>query len=65
MLALGEITGTLRVYAYTETQMNEVLTLDHHKESIRSIDYSPFGNILYAASKDGSFSVVSNGRLEG
>ena len=45
--------------------MEQVLDLSHHKESVRSIDFSPAGNILYAASKDKSFSVISNGRLEG
>ena len=65
MLALGQITGAIRVYAYAEERMDEILTLDHHKESVRSIDFSPYGNIVYAGSKDGAFSVISNGRLEG
>jgi len=42
-----------------------VLDLTHHKSSVRSIDFSPSGNVLYAASKDKSFSVISNGRVEG
>ena len=37
----------------------------HHSESVRSLDYSPKGDILYCASKDQSFSVISNGRVEG
>ena len=45
--------------------MDQVLDLSHHKESVRTIDFSPNGNILYAASKDKSFSVISNGRVEG
>ena len=45
--------------------MEQVLDLTHHKESVRSIDFSPNGNILYCASKDKSFSVISNGRVEG
>ena len=65
MLALSQVTGNIRVYAYAENQMDQVLDLTHHKESVRSIDYSPQGNILYAASKDKSFSVISNGRVEG
>ena len=32
---------------------------------MRSIDFNPAGNIVYAASKDKSFSVISNGRVEG
>ena len=65
MLALSQVTGNIRVYAYAENKMDQVLDLTHHKESVRSIDYSPQGNILYAASKDKSFSVISNGRVEG
>ena len=42
-----------------------MLDLTHHKESVRSIDFNPAGNIVYAASKDKSFSVISNGRVEG
>jgi WD repeat-containing protein 55 len=45
--------------------MDEVLTFSHHTESVRSIDFSPAGNILYAASKDKSFSVYSNGLMQG
>ena len=45
--------------------MDELLLLTHHKESVRSLDFSPQGNIVYAGSKDGAFSVISNGRLEG
>ena len=45
--------------------MDELLLLTHHTESVRSLDFSPQGNIVYAGSKDGAFSVISNGRLEG
>jgi WD40 repeat protein len=38
---------------------------EHHTESVRSIDYSPDGSILYVASADKSISVISRGRLEG
>ena len=65
MLALSQVTGNVRVYAYNETVMDMVLDMTHHNESVRAIDFSPSGNILYAASKDKSFSVISNGRLEG
>ena len=65
MLALSQVSGNVRVYTYAENRMDQVLDLTHHKQSVRSIDFSPNGNILYAASKDKSFSVISNGRLEG
>ena len=65
MLALSQVVGNIRLYTYAENRMDQVLDLTHHKESVRSIDYSPQGNIIYAASKDKSFSVISNGRVEG
>ena len=65
MLALSQVTGHLRVYAYNEDRMDEVLDLTHHKESLRSIDFSPSGNIVYAAGKDQSFSIISNGVVNG
>ena len=30
MLALGQISGAVRVYAYTENTMQEVITAKHH-----------------------------------
>lgn len=45
--------------------MDQMICFTHHKESVRSLDYNPQGNILYCASKDKSFSVISNGRVEG
>lgn len=65
MLALSQVTGAVRVYSYGENRMEQVLELHHHKESVRSIGFSPNGNIVYAGSKDKSFSVISNGRIEG
>lgn len=65
MLTVGMITGELKLYAYTETVMEQAVSFSHHTASIRSLEFNPAGNILYAASKDQSFSVVSNGRLEG
>ena len=45
--------------------MEEVLTFQHHKESVRSLDFSPMGDYIFAASKDKSFSVISNGVVLG
>lgn len=45
--------------------MDQVLQFNHHKSSVRCLEYNPRGNILYCASKDQSFSVISNGILEG
>ena len=65
MVALSQVTGQIRVYGYTNTTMEELSVYNHHTESVRSIDFSPCGNILYASSKDMGFSVMSNGRVEG
>jgi len=65
LLSIGQITGEIKLYAYDESKMDNILTFNHHKESVRTIDYNPSGNILYAGSKDKSLSVISNGRVEG
>jgi len=65
IMVIGQVTGHLRIYAFTEEVMEEVLDMTHHTDSVRSVDYNPAGNIVYASSTDGSFSVISNGRLEG
>jgi WD repeat-containing protein 55 len=65
ILTVGQITGELRLYTYDHLQANEQLLFKHHTESIRSVDYSPDGKILYVASSDHSISVISDGRLEG
>lgn len=65
ILSLGQVTGNLRIYTYNEVATTEQLVLSHHSESVRCIDYNACGNILFAGSADHSFSVISNGRLEG
>lgn len=65
VLSLGQITGEIRLYTYTEDETKEQVNLTHHSESVRCIDYNTTGRILYACSADKSFSVISSGRLEG
>lgn len=65
VLALGQITGEVRVYTYNEKQNKEMLKFDYHTESCRQVVFSPDGNLLYTSSSDGSIGVVSNGKLEG
>jgi WD repeat-containing protein 55 len=65
ILSVGQITGEIRLYSYSETEMKEHVVLSHHEDSVRAIDYNPAGNILYACSTDHSYSVISAGRLEG
>jgi len=42
-----------------------MLTFTYHSDSVRQVEFSPDGNILYTSSKDGSIGVISNGKLEG
>ncbi len=65
VLALGQITGEVKVYGYTEEATKQMLTFTYHTDSVRQVVFSPDGNILYTSSTDGSIGVVSNGKLEG
>ena len=65
VLACGQVTGELRLFSYDEDANNEIMTLTHHTSSVRSVDFAPDGTILYTASSDNSFSVISQGRVEG
>lgn len=65
VLALGQITGEVRLYTYSEKSTKEALKFDYHGESCRQVVFSPDGNLLYTSSADGSIGVISNGKLEG
>ena len=45
--------------------MDEVANFTQHSDSCRALDFNPSGSILYVGSTDKSFSVISNGRVEG
>lgn len=38
---------------------------EYHKESVRGIDFSPDGNMIYTASADKSIAVITNGNMAG
>lgn len=65
VLALGQITGEVKIYGYNEEATKQMLTFTYHTESVRQVVFSPDGNILYTSSTDGSIGVISNGKLEG
>lgn len=65
ILSMCQITGTIRMFAYGEDRMDEIATFNHHKDSCRTLDYNENGTIMYVGSIDKSFSVISNGRVEG
>jgi len=39
--------------------------LDYHTESVRTLDFSPDGNVIYTASADRSIGVIAEGGLMG
>ena len=65
VIALSQITGEVRIYAYSEKAQKEMLHFNYHTESCRQVVFSPDGNALYTGSSDGSIGVISNGVLEG
>ncbi len=65
VLALGQITGEVRIFTYTEKATTERMKFNYHTESCRQVEFSPDGNALYTGSSDGSIGVISNGSLEG
>ncbi len=61
VIALTQVTGFVRLYAYAEDRMDEVGTYAHHKDSCRALAFNTDGKFLYIASRDKSFSVISQG----
>lgn len=41
MLAVAQITGHVRIYGYSETQMEQALVFNTHTESVRSLEFNP------------------------
>ena len=64
VIALGQVTGEVRVYSYSGEETTEMLTLTHHTDSARAIEFSPDGNTIYTGSSDMSFAIVSDGKLQ-
>lgn len=65
VIALGQVTGHVRVYSYTEKETVEQLTFDYHTDSCRAIEFSPDGNLIFTGSKDQSLAVITNGQMQG
>ena len=65
VLALGQVTGAVRVYSYNEQETKEMMTFDYHTDSVRAVEYSPDGNMIYTGSKDMSLAVITNGTMAG
>ena len=61
VLALGQVTGSVRIYSYNDNETKEQLVFDYHSDSVRAVEFSPDGNLIYTASKDQSLAVITNG----
>jgi WD40 repeat protein len=42
-----------------------MMTFDYHTDSVRAVEYSPDGNMIYTGSKDMSLAVITNGTMAG
>jgi len=65
VIALGEVTGHIRIYSYNDKETKEQLTFDFHTESCRAIEFSPDGSLIYTGSADKSMAVITNGSMAG
>jgi len=54
IIAAGEITGTISVFSYSNTENKKLLDFKHQKESCRCLDFSPDGQRLYSGCRDNS-----------
>lgn len=61
VLALSQVTGAVRIYSYNDNETKEQMVLNYHTDSVRSIEFSPDGNLIYTGSKDQSLAVITNG----
>ena len=61
VLALTQVTGAVRIYSYNDTETKEQLTFNYHTDSVRAVEFSHDGNIIYTGSKDQSLAVITNG----
>lgn len=65
VLAVGQVTGEVRVYSYDDKATTEQLKFDYHEDSCRAVEFSPDGNMIYTGSKDKSLAVITNGKMAG
>lgn len=65
VLALGQVTGAVRVYSYNDKETKEQMTFSFHEDSCRAIEFSNDGNMIFTGSKDQSFAVITDGKLAG
>jgi len=61
VIAVGQVSGPVRIYSYDDKDTAEKMVFKHHTDSCRAIEFSPDGNLIYTGSKDKSLAVITNG----
>ena len=59
------MTGAVRIYSYNDNETKEQIAFNYHTDSVRAVEFSPDGNIIYTGSKDLSLAVITNGQMAG
>lgn len=55
----------MRVYSYNDNETKEEMVFNYHEDSVRALEFSPDGNLIYTGSKDMSLAVITNGQMAG
>lgn len=63
VLVVGLVTGEVKIYSFTETTMDNVMSFIYHRESWRQVEFSDDGNFLYTGSSDNTIGIITNGEL--
>ena len=53
------------MYSYDDQETKEQMSFNYHTDSVRAVEYSPDGNMIYTGSKDMSMAVITNGVMAG
>jgi WD40 repeat protein len=65
VLALSQVTGAVRIYSYNDQETKEQMVFNYHTDSVRAVEFSNDGNVIYTGSKDQSLAVITNGQMAG
>lgn len=63
VIAVSTITGEVKLYSFTDSTMDNILSFYYHKENCRCLEFSDDGNFLFTGSADKSIGIITNGEL--
>jgi WD40 repeat protein len=63
VIATSQVTGEIRLFSYNEEANEEVLCLNYHKDSCRTLEFSDDGHFLFTGASDNSIGIVTGGEL--